>query len=228
MHANGAVARKGDSIMHESEKEHELAAWEARLGAFRPTASRLDRDRVMFLAGRASVECERSHVARPAGWAWPVALASMTAIAGSLLVALIMQQLGDTSPPVPGSPGSVARETPHASVQDRGEAPGDRDNREVPAAQPQRVFWPRTETLIARSQWTDDDDGMLAQSANSRGFEQAWESECPPGSFGPPLGSAPSRRPRSYVEHRRMLLEELNCVRETSAEESFGDQPTGV
>ena len=218
--------------MHESEKEHELAAWEARLGAFRPGPSRLDRDRVMFLAGRASVRRERSHVARPSvGWGWPAALASMTAMAGCLLVALVMQHPGDTSPPVRGGSGSVAQETPSVSAQDRDEAPGSRDHREAPAVEPQHVFRPGTgkpETLTVRSPRMGDADRTFAKLADGRFFEPAWESECPPGSFGPPVGPLHPRRPRSYIEHRRMLLEELKCFRETSAEGPFRHPPTGV
>ncbi|MFC1596581.1 hypothetical protein ACFL5Q_01360 [Planctomycetota bacterium] len=218
--------------MHESEREHDLAAWEARLGAFRPGPSRLDRDRVMFLAGRASVRWERSHAARPSvAWVWPAAFASMTAMAGGLLVALVMQHPADTSAPSPGSSGAVAQETPGASVQDRDEAPGSRDDREVPAVEPQLVFWPDTEmpeTLTVRSPRTDDVDRMLAKFADGRLLEPAWERACPPGSFGPPAGPDDPRRPRSYVEHRRMLLEELKCFRETSAEGPFRHPPTGV
>lgn len=218
--------------MHESEREHELAAWEARLGAFRPPASRLDRDRVMFLAGRASVQGERLHGAAPSvGWVWPAALASMTAVAGGLLVALVMRHPGDTSPPGPDAFRAVAQETPGASVQHRDEAPGSGDDRDVPAVDPQLVFWPDTdmpETPTVRSPRTNDADRTLVQLADGRFREPGWERACPPGSFGPPVGPDDPRRPRSYVEHRRMLLEELECLRETSAERSFRHQPTGV
>ncbi|HUT89455.1 MAG TPA: hypothetical protein VMY37_08160 [Thermoguttaceae bacterium] len=217
--------------MRESEQERELAAWEARLSAFRPGPSRLDRDRAMYLAGRASAERERSRPARPSvRWAWPAALASMTAVAGCLLVVLVVQHPGDTPPQVPGSSGSVAQERPRVPVQDRDEAPAARDHREVPAAEPQRVFWPgnaEPETWTVRSSRMDDSDRAFPRFADSRVFEPAWQSECPPGSFGPPVGPVPPRRPRSYVEHRRMLLEELKCFRETSAEGPFR-QPTGV
>jgi len=186
----------------------------------------------MFLAGRASVRCERSHAAIPSvGWIWPAALASMTAVAGGLLVALVMQHPGDTSPPGPDAFKAVAQETPGASVQHRDEAPVSGDDREAPAVEPQLVFWPETkmpQALTVRSPRTDDADRMLARFADGRFRELAWERACPPGSFGPPVGPDDPRRPRSYVEHRRMLLEELECFRETSAERPFRHQPTGV
>lgn len=218
--------------MHESEKDHELAAWEARLGAFRPGASRLDRDRVMFLAGLASAQRGVSPAAgRSVGWVWPAALASMTAVAGCLLLALVVQHPGDTSPPVPGGSGTVAKETPRAPVQNRDDLPASRDDREPPAVEPQHVFWPgaeEPETLTLRSSRRDDADRTFAKLADSRFIEPGSTSASPPGSFGPPAAPGDPRRPRSYVEHRRMLLEELDCLRETSAEGPFRNQPTGV
>lgn len=218
--------------MHESEQERELAAWEARLSAFRPGPSRLERDRVMYLAGRASAKRERTPAARPcARWAWPAALAAMTTVAGCLLAALVLQHRGDTPPPVPGSSGSVAEEMPRAPAPDRQGIPVNGDSREVPVVEPQRVFWPdiaKSETLTVRSSWMHDADPTLAQLADSRIFEAAGERASPPGSFGPPVGPDPPPRPRSYVEHRRMLLEELEWSGETSAQGPLRHPPTGA
>jgi hypothetical protein len=80
------------------QRSHELAselkALEARLAALLPRDDRLDRERLMFLAGRASVEVPfETDERRPRVWlknkAWPAAFAGMTAIAASLLVALV-------------------------------------------------------------------------------------------------------------------------------------------
>jgi hypothetical protein len=95
----------------------ELSELESALSALVPRAERFNRDRLMFLAGQASVEpktCQPpmeaianlsglphigdlSHVLeasppRPRGrWAWPAAFATMTGIAASLLVALAIR-----------------------------------------------------------------------------------------------------------------------------------------
>jgi hypothetical protein len=97
-------------------QNEDLNALEARLAALRPRTG-LDRDRLMFLAGRASggagilpVRCGASvqpsednsnaPAASPAGttapqsrrrWAWPAATAGMTALAASLLIALLVR-----------------------------------------------------------------------------------------------------------------------------------------
>ena len=78
------------------EDVHELSELEGTLAALVPRAERLNRDRLMFLAGQASVESKSvnrrpSRIAgpkRPTGCAWPAAFATMTAIAASLLAAL--------------------------------------------------------------------------------------------------------------------------------------------
>ncbi len=60
-------------------QEHErlspaLQALEAKLASLVPTAAALDRDRLMYEAGRASLSSRR-------GWAWPLALAASIALA---------------------------------------------------------------------------------------------------------------------------------------------------
>jgi hypothetical protein len=71
----------------EEELPPELKAMEAELSALRPRDDRLDRERLVFLAGRAST------AGRPAmgRWAWPAAFAGMTAVAAGLLVALVLR-----------------------------------------------------------------------------------------------------------------------------------------
>lgn len=77
----------------------DLKALEAVLASLAPRTDRLDRDRLMFLAGQASV-----HKAATAGradvlalapqaprWAWPAAFSAMTALAASLFVALLLR-----------------------------------------------------------------------------------------------------------------------------------------
>jgi hypothetical protein len=72
----------------------ELKALEARLAELSPRDNRLNRERLMFLAGRASIEgpIETSRRVPLVGLrnnAWPAAFAGMTAIAASLLAVLV-------------------------------------------------------------------------------------------------------------------------------------------
>jgi hypothetical protein len=72
----------------------DLKALEARFAALVPRDDRLNRERLMFLAGRASVEGPIAIASRmPRKWlvrnAWPAAFACMSAVAAMLLVSLI-------------------------------------------------------------------------------------------------------------------------------------------
>jgi hypothetical protein len=75
----------------EGELPRELKAVEAELATLRPR-DRLDRERLIFLAGQASVgPPTAARRATAAGWAWPVSLAGMTALAATLLVMLLVR-----------------------------------------------------------------------------------------------------------------------------------------
>jgi hypothetical protein len=87
-----------------------LSELEAALRALVPQTPRLNRDRLMFLAGQASVAPRLRQPASPlgaafsrqhAGWGWPVALAAMSTVAASLFVALVMRPVSQVvAPPV--------------------------------------------------------------------------------------------------------------------------------
>jgi hypothetical protein len=68
----------------------ELRSLEAALASFAPRRDRLDRDRLLFLAGRESVRTRPGATAPPA-WrlAWPAAFSGMTAAAATLLILLV-------------------------------------------------------------------------------------------------------------------------------------------
>jgi hypothetical protein len=81
--------------MSQDELNQQLAALEGQLTSFHPAPSRLDRDRVMFLAGRASGENRpRRHTASGARWLWPMAFAGMSGVAATLLVTLLWRPAG--------------------------------------------------------------------------------------------------------------------------------------
>jgi hypothetical protein len=129
----------------------DLNELEAALRALVPRAQRLDRDLLMFMAGQASVEIsaggchgdarvairQRQHAHASVGmapkrlpgacfssipgWAWPAALAAMTGVAASLLVALairpaprVVERIVERTVTVPAAP-----QEPAAAVAER-------------------------------------------------------------------------------------------------------------
>ncbi len=61
---------------------------EAELAGLRPREDRLDRERLIFRAGQASVAGRQAGIVR---WAWPAVSAGMTAAAATLLVMLLVR-----------------------------------------------------------------------------------------------------------------------------------------
>ena len=130
-------------------EEEGLKAFEAALASLVPRTDRLDRDRLMFLAGQASVAGvsaetstsegatgvspvagkEHGQDARATrGWAWPVAFSAMTAVAATLLVLLLTQpgppMIGKGAPEDRGSVESpVAPESPRRDTPPAGVPP---------------------------------------------------------------------------------------------------------
>jgi hypothetical protein len=87
--------------MSAEEKQDELKSFEAALAALMPRTDRLDRERLMFLAGQQSALAEHT-LSITAGqsssgtqskrtWAWPAAFAGMSAVAAALFVLLIFK-----------------------------------------------------------------------------------------------------------------------------------------
>src|SRR5262245_25108866 len=86
----------------------ELKSLEARLAMLVPRPDRLDRDRLMFLAGQASIAetmVERTTVfgRNLENRAWPAAFAAMSAIAATLLVILITRPEDIVHQPLPAA-----------------------------------------------------------------------------------------------------------------------------
>jgi hypothetical protein len=70
----------------------ELKAIEAALASLSPRTDRLDRERLIFLAGQQSMAGGHIGVTkRVRRWGWPAALGAMTTVAASLLVALLVR-----------------------------------------------------------------------------------------------------------------------------------------
>lgn len=71
----------------------ELKGLEAQLSRLRPRTDRLDRDRLLFLAGQAAVDRPSEPLGpnRLPGWVWPTSFVGMTGVAAALLCMLIMR-----------------------------------------------------------------------------------------------------------------------------------------
>ena len=120
----------------------ELQAIEAQWSRLRPRADRIDRDRLMFLAGQASVagRVDQSRPARLATWFWPASCAGMTAVAAALFAMLVLR-------PEP----QVAERAVHGAQQ-----PATRDWNARPEAAGDAAFGiARMSTgAVARGTWT--------------------------------------------------------------------------
>jgi hypothetical protein len=72
--------------MSQPEDSHELKSFEAKLAALIPRDDRLDRERLAFLAGQASMNPNTRWQRHPA---WPAAFAAMSVLAATLLMMLV-------------------------------------------------------------------------------------------------------------------------------------------
>jgi hypothetical protein len=72
----------------------ELKLFESQLKSLQPLPDRLARERLIYLAGRASVKAAPMPSSNGQRWVWPTSFAAMTALAASLLVMLLMQPTG--------------------------------------------------------------------------------------------------------------------------------------
>jgi hypothetical protein len=125
----------------EEELSPELKSFEAELASLSARTDRLDRDRLMFLAGQASA-AQKPAAGRLFGsaWAWPVALGAMTTVAATLLVALLVQP----QPEIVERLIEVPSERPNravAGIDDRRAGASDRSERQ-PSPSPQEFTVP--------------------------------------------------------------------------------------
>lgn len=89
---------------HEPQLTGELAALERQLKQLTPTAPRVDRDQLMFAAGRSSRLAERSWTS---SWFWPAATALTTA-ATILLASMLVWQRSSSPSVATRSPAATA------------------------------------------------------------------------------------------------------------------------
>jgi hypothetical protein len=117
----------------------DLKSVEAQLASLFPRVDRLDRDRLIFLAGQASSagpEWPGRGVVRR--WAWPAAFSAMTALAASLAMMLVSRpapQIVERIVPVPIRAPDQTRQGTVAADQKPSPAPADgREGTSVAAA----------------------------------------------------------------------------------------------
>ncbi|NQT14713.1 MAG: hypothetical protein HQ582_18295 [Planctomycetes bacterium] len=148
----------------------ELKAVEAELADLCPREDRLDRERLAFLAGQASVAGRTGRTA----WAWPASLAGMTAVAATLLVILlvrpgpaVVERIRIVEAPVEPNGGAAQRdELPSAPrlVASRPDEPAASSDTDDPSWRSDAA-WPR---LRSRASEQEKLDRMLAQDADPR------------------------------------------------------------
>jgi hypothetical protein len=100
----------------------DLKAVESDLAMLRPRKDRLDRERLVFLAGQASVGGAAGHPGTHLHrWAWPASFASMTAVAAALLTLLLARP---EPPVIERIVYTAAQPGPGDAVALTGDAPG--------------------------------------------------------------------------------------------------------
>ncbi|HEV3003234.1 MAG TPA: hypothetical protein VGX78_02190 [Pirellulales bacterium] len=79
-------------MSREENETQDVKAVEAMLSSLAPSTGKLDRDRLMFLAGEAAALARLPLARAPLRrWAWPAAFSTMSAVAATLLALLVSQ-----------------------------------------------------------------------------------------------------------------------------------------
>jgi hypothetical protein len=87
-------AQSSNSADDDSAPSPDLKAVEAQLAALRPRDDRLDRERLMFLAGQASVQVGwRRQPATLARWGWSTSFGAVAGTAAAVFVMLVLRSV---------------------------------------------------------------------------------------------------------------------------------------
>jgi hypothetical protein len=177
----------------------ELRSLEAALASLAPRRDRLDRDRLLFLAGQESVRT-KAIAAAPRAWrlAWPAAFSGMTAVAAALLVLLLARP----------QPGAVERIVYVPAAQPKAAEPAAKPA--VPETQPAPREAAGPSPLVA---WLegDRDRSPLRRAPYFQALDEALHQGMRPAPRPAPAGLQEGRRqigPLSYREMLDSLLEE--------------------
>lgn len=203
----------------------ELTAIEAVLASLAPRTDRLNRERLMFLAGQASAAARPERCRAWTRWLWPAAFSAMTAVAAMLLVMLVVQpgQIArhgadrTALAPAPSAEAKTAQDAGAASMQLSPEkrAEPSPDDEARPGAQDSLLslilspftppIGPRAEPSPAHHSYPELRDLVLARGLDS------WQSPTAPAGEGRERVEAPL----SYRELLDSLLEQETRPRQT-------------
>jgi hypothetical protein len=109
-----AADKRSDDLGRDPASSPDIKALEAQLAALAPRSDRLNRERLMFLAGRASVNDPPAiGTASRRGWLWP---ASTGALVGAAAALVVVAASPGVDPPAPPAPVAVASSAPRPSA----------------------------------------------------------------------------------------------------------------
>lgn len=140
--------------------------FEAELAALAPRVALFDRDRLMFLAGQASLsEAPGNQPARR--WAWPAAFSGMTALAASLVLVLVTRPAAPVVERIVRLPVEMPRQPDHREPNSR--QPGDSLAHKATGDGLAREMAPRVprDNSTAESSYLDLRDRVLAMGIDS-------------------------------------------------------------
>jgi hypothetical protein len=184
----------------EEKRIGDLKEIEAALASLVPRADRLDRDRLMFLAGQASVVRRgQDRVVRVARWAWPSAFAATSAVAAGLLVALLMRWQPGVDDRIAHVAAPVQVPAERAAAPESPQYPVLRTEYPVPGTQYPGLSADAQGAWLRFPRLRDSYHDLLARVLD-RGLD-AWKA---PAGSGVPLPAAP---PATYREMLEALLE---------------------
>jgi hypothetical protein len=183
--------------MCEPEDARELKSFEARLASLAPRDDRLDRERLMYLAGQASVG--PAELRRDGGdWrrhpAWPAAFGAMSAVAATLMCMLIMRPAEDGVTQNMASATRCVEQPP----EPRATALSEADN----------------EVLVVRDVYSGDIEGRMSRLSSADGAAvpvnemhrpaltpTGWRRVFDPSTSSKAAGAGSSAVPRSWRIH---------------------------
>jgi hypothetical protein len=231
-------------MAQEQDRHDHLSAFEAALAALKPRTDELNRDRLMFLAGQASVWSNAEGAAlgasspsalhtteqacsssEPRRWGWSAAFGAMTAIAAGLLVALVMRppRLVERIVEVPAAPSKATT------------VPEDRHDRDAPRdampAAPRRAAEPPSDWLALFLASFDKNPSAALSPTEASRYLRLRELACSRGldAWPTPAAVAAAGFDGSHPPHpasQRELLDELLETPEGQRPKLFPESPS--
>jgi hypothetical protein len=190
----------------------ELRSLEAELTRLRPRGDRLDRDRLLFQAGRASAV---DLPPRQVGWGWPAVLAAVTALAASLLVAIVTRPGPQVVERVVRVPVEQLRESPPSPVPAPGRSEARSENLVAVPERPSRLTLPRSRSTMSAGIIAailfgrPETAGVRLPTGYPQLLEQALADTLDPRDLPPAVPRGSDTRPAAPPASYRNLLDSL-------------------